>query len=134
MTVGATAASAMVAAAAGGLQGAGLGAPPFGDGGAFVTITRNPAVTAALAGGSSVATSVAEMVASGALASPRAACAGPLFPDPRHPVLEVTPLAPDPEPHYDPDKLRRKSGTAVPPEEAAPLPAAPEPGAGRAGR
>jgi hypothetical protein len=42
----------------------------------------------------------------------------------------VTPLAPDPEPHQDPDRLRRKSGTAVPPEELAPLPPAPEPGEG----
>jgi hypothetical protein len=68
VTVGATAASAIVAAAGRGLQGAGLGAPPFGDGNAFVTIARDAAVIAAL-GASPAATSVAQMVASGGLAS-----------------------------------------------------------------
>jgi hypothetical protein len=68
MTVGAAAASAIVAAAGRGIQGAGLGEAPHFDGGTFVTLSRDPAVQAAL-GASSAATSVAQMVASGNLAS-----------------------------------------------------------------
>jgi hypothetical protein len=68
MTVGATAASAIVAAVGRGIQGVGLGAPPFGDGNAFVTIGRDPAVTAAL-GATPVGSAVGELVASAALGS-----------------------------------------------------------------
>jgi hypothetical protein len=68
MAVSGPAASAIVAAAGRGLQGAGLGAPPHGAGNAFVTIENDPAVDAALAA-TPVGSAVAELVASGGLAS-----------------------------------------------------------------
>jgi hypothetical protein len=68
VTVSPAAASA-IWAAAGAIQGAGLGTAPFDAGNSLVTIAQNPAVAAALAGGSSLATSVGQMVASGTLAS-----------------------------------------------------------------
>jgi hypothetical protein len=69
MTVSASAVAAIQAAAAGAYQGAGLGGPPFHDGNSFVTIVRDQTVIAAHAGGSVIASSVAQMVASGTLAS-----------------------------------------------------------------
>jgi hypothetical protein len=69
VTVSPAAASAIWAAAAGAIQGAGLGTAPFDAGNSLVTIAQSPAAVAALAGGSNVGTSVAQMVASGTLAS-----------------------------------------------------------------
>jgi hypothetical protein len=69
VTVSPAAASASWAAAAGAIQDAGIGTAPFDAGNSLVTIAQNPAAAAALAGGSSLATSVAQMVASGTLAS-----------------------------------------------------------------
>ena len=67
MTVGATAVAAIQDAAARGVQGAALNS--VADGNTFAVIASAPAVVAALSGGSSVATSIAQMVASGNLAS-----------------------------------------------------------------
>ena len=67
MTVSPSAVAAIQAAAAGGIQGAGLG-PPLGTGNSFTVIASDPAVVGAL-GASSVATSVAQICASGTLAS-----------------------------------------------------------------
>jgi hypothetical protein len=67
VTVSSAAVFALQNAAAAGIQGAGLDEPV--DGGTFAVVASAPAVISALTGGSSVATSVAQMVASGTLAS-----------------------------------------------------------------
>jgi tRNA A37 threonylcarbamoyltransferase TsaD len=67
VTVSSAAVVALQGAAARGYQGAALNTA--GDGNTFVTIAQDPGVIAALAGGSNVATSVAQMVPTGTLAS-----------------------------------------------------------------
>jgi hypothetical protein len=66
VTVSPAAASAIWAAAAGAIQGAGLANP--GDGGTLYTLAQTPAVIAAL-GATPAASAVAEMVAAGNIAS-----------------------------------------------------------------
>jgi hypothetical protein len=69
VTVSPAAASAIWAAAARAYQGVALGTAPFDAGNSLLTIAQAPSVAAALAGGSNLATSVAQMVATGDIAS-----------------------------------------------------------------